>query len=198
MSLGKDHQVMALVGNASFALPVVANANAGACTIVSDVSISTLTAGALTIAAQPDYPRTLRVVITDANGTITGGTVTIVGLDQNGVGITDIITVTGAGTFEGAKAFSKVTSATWALTGGTVTTTSDKVAVGVSGKLGLPAAPHAKYKRLIKGTFNGADDLGTFSATYGLYTPAGTMDGAKAVEVQYLFEIGEKWAEANS
>jgi hypothetical protein len=41
---------------------------------------------------------------------------------------------------------------------------------------------------LVKGTFDGADDLGTFSKTYGIYTPAGTMNGAKAVEVSFLYK----------
>lgn len=158
-------------------------------TIVTTVAISGLTAGALTIAAQPDYPRTMQVFITDANSSITGGTVTIVGIDQNGVGITDVIAVTGAGSFTGVKAFAKVTSATWALVSGTVTNTSDTVAIGFGPALGLPAAPGATYKRLIKAAFDDADDLGTFSATYGLYTPAGTMNGAKLVEVTFLFSV---------
>lgn len=198
MGLGKVPEVLQLVGRSDFLKPVVANVNAGACTIVTDVSISTLTAGVLTIAAQPDYPRTLRAILTDANGSITGATVTIVGMDQNGEGITDVLTFTGAGTVEGTKAFSKVTSATWALTSGTVTATDDKIAVGVSGKLGLTSAPGAKIIRLIKATFDGGDEAGTLSATYGLYTPAGTMNGAKAVSVQYLYEVGLKWPESNS
>jgi hypothetical protein len=178
-----------LVGHASFAKPAVASASAGAATIVSDVAISTLTAGALTIAAQPDYPRTIRGILTDANTTITGATVTIVGLDQNGIGITDTLTFTAAGTVDGVKAFAKVTSATWALVSGTVTTTDDTIAIGYGPALGLIAAPGAVYDRKIKSSFDGGDEAGTFSTTYGLYTPTGTMDGAKAIEVDYLYKL---------
>jgi hypothetical protein len=178
-----------LVGHASFAKPIVAAANASACAIVTEVSISTLTAGALTIAAQLDYPRNLKVVLTDANATITGATVTIVGMDQNGIGITDVVTFTGAGSQYTVKAFAKVVSATWALVSGTVTTTDDTIAVGAGPALGLVAAPGAVYDRKIKSSFDGGDEAGTFSTTYGLYTPTGTMNGAKAVEVDFLYKL---------
>ncbi len=158
-------------------------------TYVTTVAISGLTAGALTIAAQPDYPRTVSAFLTDANGTITGATVTVVGIDQNGVGITDVLTITAAGAKNGAKAFAKITSATWALVSGTVTASSDTIALGAGPAIGLPAAPGATYDRLIKAAFDDADDLGTFSATYGLYTPAGTMDDAKHLEVTFLFSV---------
>jgi hypothetical protein len=177
-----------LTGFATFAKPIVAEAaDSGA--YVTAVALSSLTLGAFTIAAQPDYPRTVRGYLTDANATITNGTVTIVGLDQNGVGISDVLTFTAAGAQTTVKAFSKIVSATWALVSGTVTGTSDTISLGAGASLGLPAAPGALYGRLIKGTFDGADDLGTFSSTYGLYVPAGTMDGAKAVEVLYTYKL---------
>lgn len=176
------------VGFRSFAKPIVAEAaDSGA--YVTAVGLSTLTAGAFTIAAQPDYPRTVRGYLTDANATITNGTVTIVGIDQNGVGISDVLTFTAAGAQTTVKAFAKIVSATWALVSGTVTESSDTISLGAGASLGLPAAPGAIYDRLIKGTFDGADDLGTFSKTYGLYVPAGTMNGAKAVEVSYLYKV---------
>ena len=179
------------VGFMQFLKPVVANANAGACTIVTDVAISTLTGGALTIAAQPDYPRTMKIVLTDAATTDLTGTVTIVGIDQNGVGISDVLSVTAAAAstaVNGVKAFAHVTGATWATVSGTVTASNDKIAVGVGPALGLPGAPNCIYEGLVKGTFDGADEAGTFNATYGTYTPAGTMNGAKEVAVTYRYK----------
>lgn len=169
-----------------FTKPIVAEA-ADSGTYVTSVSISTLTAGALTIAAQPDYPRTVRGYLTDANASITGATVTIVGVDQNGVGISDTLTFTAAGAKTTVKAFAHITSATWALVSGTVTGSSDTISLGAGASLGLVAPPGAIYEKLIKAGFDGADDVGTFSKTYGLYTPAGTMNGAKAVEVSYQY-----------
>jgi hypothetical protein len=176
------------VGFASFAKPIVAEA-ADSGTYVTAVALSSLTAGAFTIAAQPDYPRTVRGYLTDANATITNGTVTIVGVDQNGVGISDVLAFTAAGAKTTVKAFAKIVSATWALVSGTVTGTSDTISLGAGASLGLPAAPNALYDRLIKATFDGSDDLGTLSKTYGLYVPAGTMNGAKAVELTYTYKV---------
>jgi len=171
-----------------FGKPIVAeSADSGA--YVTSVAISTLTGGVLTIAAQPDYPRTVRGYLTDANASITNGTVTIVGVDQNGVGISDTLTFTAAGAQTTVKAFAHITSATWALVSGTVTNTSDTISLGAGASLGLPADPGAIYEKLVKATFDGGDDAGTFSKTYGLYVPAGTMDGAKEVLVVYNYKV---------
>jgi len=187
--LGKTQQ---FVGFCSFVKPAVAAANAGACTLVSDVAISGTTAQTLTVAAQNDYPRTVRVWITDANASLTSVVVTVTGIDQNGVGITDTITCTAAGATNGAKAFAYITSIS-SLATGTLDAGSDKIAVGYGPALGLQAAPNALYSRLIKGTFDGGDEAGTFSTTYGLYTPAGTMDGKKAVEVLFQYKLLANW-----
>jgi len=179
-----------LVGNVSAAQPIVLAANAGACAIVTDVAISGLSAGALTVAlAEPDYPRNLIAILTDANASITGATVTVYGLDQNGEAISEVFTFTAAGTQTGNKAFSKVSAAVWALTSGTVTASSDKIAIGVGNKLGLPAGPGAVYEEVLSRTFDGDADLGTFNKTYGTYLPAGTMDGSKPVEVYYRYRV---------
>jgi len=179
---------LAMTGRASFALPAVEEA-AGNGTIVTTAALSGLSAGVMTIAAQPDYPRTLRALLVDANASITSGTLTIFGLDQNGVGIYDVLAFIAAGAQTTVKAFAKVVSATWALISGAVTTTNDTLSLGYGASLGLPAAPNAIYGELVKGEFNGADDLGALSKTYGLYNPAGTMDGAKAVEVTFNYKV---------
>jgi hypothetical protein len=177
-----------MVGFAAFAKPIVAEAaDSGA--IVTSVAISGLSAGVLTIAAQPDYPRTIRGYLTDANASITNATVTIVGLDQNGIGISDTLTFTAAGAVTSVKAFAKVVSATWALVSGTVTGSSDTISLGAGASLGLPACNGAIYEKKVKATFDGGDDTGTLSTTYGLFVPTGTMNGAKAVEVTFNYKI---------
>jgi hypothetical protein len=174
----------------TYSEPIVQAANSGACAIVAAASISGLTAGALTVAlATPDFPRNLVCYLVDANGSITAGTVTITGLDQNGEAQTEVIAITGTTVMTGLRAWSKVTSATWALVSGTVTTTDDTIAVGVGNKLGLPAGPGAVYEEMLTSTFDGDADAGTFNKTYGTYLPAGTMNGAKEVELVYRFRL---------
>ncbi len=177
------------VMRASFALPAVELADTNG-TLVTTAAISGLTAGVLTVAvARPDYPRTLQAYLTDANATITGATVTLVGLNQNGEGITEVLTFTAAGNKNTSNAFAVLLSATWALVSGTVTTTSDTIAIGFGPALGLPGAKGCVYGDLLHSDFNGAIDAGTFNRTYGTYNPAGTMDAAKPVEVQYTVKI---------
>lgn len=184
-----EKQYLSLAGLSTFDIPAVAAASAGACTIVTEVAISGLSAGALTIAAQPDYARTLKLILTDANASITGATVLISGVDANGEVVEETVTLTGAGSFYSVNAYAKVTAATWTLVSGAVTNMSDTIAIGYGPKLGLNAAPGAIYQKLIKGNFNGADEAGTFDATYGTYTPAGTLNGAKPVEVLFRYKI---------
>jgi hypothetical protein len=158
-------------------------------TIVTTVAISDLIAGELTIAAQPDYPRTIMAFLTDANASITGATVTVYGLDQNGNAISDVLTFTAAGAVNSVKAFSKVIRAVWALVSGTVTTTSDTIALGFGPGIGCPAGLDAEYGEMICSSFDDDAESGTFSKTYGTYVPAGTLNGAKLLDLFYTFDV---------
>jgi hypothetical protein len=179
-----------LCNNLTYSEPIVQAANSGACAIVTAAAISGLTAGALTIAlAEPDYPRNMVCYLVDANASITAGTVTIYGLDQNGEAVSDVIAITGTTVMSGVRAFSKVTAAVWALVSGTVTTTDDTIAIGVGNKLGLPAGPGAVYEEMLNRTFDGDADAGTFNKTYGTYLPAGTLNGAKEIDLTYRFRV---------
>lgn len=178
-----------MVGRATFAKPGVEVTDTNG-TLVTTVALSTLTGGVMTVAvAKPDYPRTLMGFLTDANASISNGTVTLVGVDQNGNGITDTLTFTAAGAQNSVKAFAVLLSATWTLVTGTVTGGSDTMAIGFGPALGLPATVDAVYDKLLHATFDGGNETGTFNATYGTYNPSGTMNAAKAVEVQYLYKI---------
>ncbi|MFA5378540.1 MAG: hypothetical protein WC455_22490 [Dehalococcoidia bacterium] len=157
--------------------------------IVTTVALSGLTAGALTIAAQPDYPRTIMGFLTDADASITGATVTLRGLDQNGNSISDVLTFTAAGAQTSVKAFAVLQSATWALVSGTVTTSSDTMALGFGTGIGMPAGLDAKYGDLLRAAFDDADDAGTYSKTYGTYIPAGTPNGAKHLDLFFMFSV---------
>jgi hypothetical protein len=194
--MDKTKGFLDMTGFASFWEPDAVSANSGAAAIVTEVDMNTLTGyttaagGAATVAAQADYARNLLVFITDANASVTGGTVTVVGTDQNGEGISEDFTMTGGGTetLTGSKAFAHVTSVTVKSVTGTAGA-GDKVAVGIGNKLGLPASPDAIYGRLVKATYDGGDESGTFNATYGTYAPAGTLNASDEVEVSYTYRV---------
>lgn len=191
MSSQREQGWLKLMGYAHYAQPIVQAANSGACAIVTAVGISTLTAGALTIALpKPDYPRNMVCYLVDANASITAGTVTIYGLDQNGVATSEVIAITATTVMSGVVAFSQVTAAVWALVSGTVTGGgTDTIAIGVGNKLGLPAGPGAVYEAYLNSSFDGDADAGTLNTTYGTYLPAGTMNGAKPMEVFYRYKL---------
>uniref|UniRef100_A0A6M3JCJ4 Uncharacterized protein n=1 Tax=viral metagenome TaxID=1070528 RepID=A0A6M3JCJ4_9ZZZZ len=197
MGSSRVPEVLEMVGYAAYEAPDAIDAAAGG-GIVSDVSLSTLSAGAMTVAAQPDYPRVLRAFLTDANASITSGTITIVGLDASGEAITDVLAITAAGVKDGVKAFAKVTSVTWALVTGTVTTTDDKIAIGQGKALGLPMVAGGIKPVLIKANFTNADDLASISQTYKTITIAGTLDAANSVEVWYRYQYLLKGHDLNA
>jgi len=111
---------------------------------VSIVAQENIADGARTLTGtDPDYPRTLQIKVTDANSSITAGTITVVGVDQNGVTQTEVIEP-GSGnwndTFDTTHAYCTVTSITVAdLAGHDVGV--DKIEVGVGDMFGLPTRP---------------------------------------------------------
>jgi hypothetical protein len=136
--------------------------------IVADVSLA---AGALTIAAQPDYPRKLQVRITDANSSITAGTVTLVGLGASGQAVTQVIPLTGGtATVVSADAYSHLTSATVAALAGNAA--ADHVSIGVGAAFGLPAVQGATGFAVHKANADNADEaVGTVDAVAGTLAP---------------------------
>ena len=197
MGSSRVPEVLEMVGHLHYNKPDAIDAAAGGA-IVSDVALSGLSAGVMTVAAQPDYPRVLRAFLTDANASITSATITIVGLDASGEGITDVLAITAAGVKDGVKAFAKVTSATWALVTGTLTGSSDKIAIGVGKALGLPMVPGGILPVLIKANFTNADDLATINQTYKTITIVGTLDATNLIEVWFRYKYLLKGHDLNA
>ncbi len=148
--------------------------------LVSVVNAVTPTNVALTLAAQPDYPRNLQVrVVIDTTHAITAGNLAIVGKDASGKTITENVSLITASsvTLQTTHAFSHVTSATVsaiAITGGAGSTT---VGIGVGKVFGLPAngALTSSTFAVYKENLDNADEVvGTVDATNG--TIAATTD----------------------
>ena len=105
--------------------------------LVSIVAAVAAANGALTIAAQPVHARKLQYRIVWTSGTF-AGTLTVVGFDQDGNAITEVITFTGVGasqTTKSAYAWGQITSATMSNCSGTYSVT---IGIGVSNDFGLP------------------------------------------------------------
>lgn len=75
--------------------------------IVASVDIAN---GTQTIAAQPDYPRTINITVTNTNADITAGIVTITGTAINGTQVTQALDLASAFTQTGTTIFKTITS----------------------------------------------------------------------------------------
>jgi hypothetical protein len=143
--------------------------------------------GALTIAAQPDFPRKLQVRIVDANSSISAGTVTLVGVGARGQALNQAIPLTGGTqTVITTDAFATLTSATVASTAGAAG--GDTIGIGPAAALGLPATQSPT-----PGTFvvfksnvgNGNETVGTVDATAGTIIPTSAPNGARIYDFFY-------------
>ncbi len=76
-------------------------------TIVASVDIAN---GAQIIAAQPDYPRTINITVTNTNVDITAGVVTVTGTDMGDKTISESVDLSIAFTLTGTLIFKTVTS----------------------------------------------------------------------------------------
>jgi hypothetical protein len=144
----------------------------------------------LTIALQPAEPRGVVLWFVDADGSADHvGSVIVTGLDQNGVGVSETIALPSTtGHAHGVRAYTRLTSVIIASCTGTYGE-NDHISLGYDNRVGLPAAPGAIYGRCLQSSFDGAPDAGTFSATYGTYNVAGTLDGAKDVMVTFTYKM---------
>jgi hypothetical protein len=112
--------------------------------------------------------------------------VVITGTDAADAVITDTIALNGSSEVAGAKAFKTVTSINYPAESHAGT---DTVSIGRQNFLGfLVAIPNAN--QVVTKSFNGAVDAGSVTAAAtvagSLYTPAGTLDGAKLLELTYF------------
>jgi hypothetical protein len=105
--------------------------------LVSIVAAVAAANGALTLAAQPAHARKLQYRIVYTSGTFSG-ILTVVGFDQDGNAITEVVTfasVVASQTTKSAYAWGQITSATMSAVSGTFSVT---IGIGVSNDFGLP------------------------------------------------------------
>jgi hypothetical protein len=106
---------------------------------VDEIVASALWAdGAYVLVRQPDVPRNITAVLTDADNSCTG-TVTISGFDQQGRAVSEVMSPNGAGggkTLVGTKIFARVIDVV--VTGAAGAAPGDNLEVGVGLKFGIP------------------------------------------------------------
>ncbi len=155
---------------------------------VSVVAAVALANGALTIVAQPDFPRKLRVAVVDANASITAGIVTLVGKDQDGNTVTETVSMVTAGVKVTTKAYAHLTSATVSAIAGAGG--SDTVSVGLDVALGLETAASQPLTTfaVFKADVDSVDEaVGTVDATARTIAPTTAANGTHSFDFWYTF-----------
>lgn len=151
---------------------------------------NTLTLAA--IATRIEWPRNLVVTVSAAN--LTAGYLAAYGTGTSGRKVRELFTLTGSGTYTGNVPFVTVDRiSVWGCTGSLGA--SDEVSVGNGAKIGVPLGDDTELVDVIKERFNGAEIAvtGTVDRTYGTYTPASTLDGAKNLELWYTTKRTIRW-----
>jgi len=146
--------------------------------IVESVAIAN---GTQTIANQPDVPRNITIAVTDANASISAGTVVVTGLSPTGVVVTETLTFPTL-TLTGTATFSSVTSVVVA---GIVGATGvDTLIVGIGSNIQVKTG--AGILRSVIVTETAAGTIGIIDGTSG--TTVNILElKASIVEKPYIF-----------
>lgn len=157
--------------------------------LVTNVADVLLANGALTIAAQPDFPRKLQVRITDANSSITAGTVTLVGVGVRGQAITQVIPLAGGTrTVTTDDAFATLTSATVAGLAGHGA--GDNIGIGPSAALGLPVPQGTTAVTVFKSNVSNANEaIGTVDSVAGTIIPTSAPNGTRTYDFWFRYSL---------
>jgi len=117
--------------------------------LMAATNITTLTQ-TLTPTTQPVMPRNVTLTVVDTTPSLTGGTITVIGIDQNGKSVSEVHTYTVAGLYTGAVAFAKVKSVVCALTGTFTGAGDETMAIGVGDVFGIPVGIDGKLEEVFK------------------------------------------------
>ena len=161
--------------------------------LVSIKAAATPANGAITIAAQPDFPRKLqiRIVIgTTTTTAITAGTLTLVGTNLAGQTVTEAISLVAnaSTTLQTANVYAHLTSGTVAAYAAAGSGTGNTLGIGVSAQLGLPLP--AGFTNLVvnKEDVDNADEaVGTVDPVAGSISPTTAPNATHNFDFWYTF-----------
>jgi hypothetical protein len=157
--------------------------------VVSIVANVAMADGAQILAGQPDYPRKLRVDITDGDASVTAGIVTIVGVGADGSALSEAVDLTGGTAVKVTDdAFATVTSATISALAGE--TGADLIGIGVDSALGLPIPAAATSVAVNKTIVDSADEtVAGVDTTARTVDPTSAPDAAKDFDFYFSYEL---------
>ena len=175
---------------ARFSAPIAAE-------LISIKAAATPANGAITIAAQPDFPRKLqiRIVIgTTTTTAITAGTLTLVGTSPQGQTVTEVISLiqNASATLQTANAYAHLTSGVVAAYAANGSGTGNTLGIGVSAQLGLPLPAGFTNLNVFKENVDNADEaVGTVDYVAGTVSPTTAPNATHNYDFYYAANSGE-------
>lgn len=162
-----------------------------AAAVANVVASVAFAASTLSIAAQPDVPRPLQVVVTPGAAAITAGPLTLTYTDEHGVVTVDALSgVTGSGTaltLTTSKGCSRLTSA---VVGAVVGGVSPTITIGMNANVSLPAEAGFVGLVVYKANTDGADDTlpaAVAGKPANMVTPATAPNATHTLTFGYQF-----------
>jgi len=175
-----------LTGHAVYTAPPAVNT-----TFVAITNVTSLTQETVMTTLQVNHPVNAIVLMVDTTASLTGGTVSLVGRDQDGKPATEIFTYTGAGTYTGNVAWSYLSSIIFALTGTFTSAGDETVHVHTGTKFGLPVGQNGKLISVWKDVHAGTiGTVGVYDKTYATVVPASAPGAGDHVqEFFYTYRV---------
>ena len=173
---------LALAGQSTFVAPIAAE-------LISIVAAVQITDVALTIIAQPDYPRNLQIRMNQVGAAVTGGICTLIGVGADGSAVTEVIDCTGGTKTEiSTLGYATLTSATVSgLIGGGGGTT---IGIGVGPGLALPIPVGAAAVAVAKTVMDEADEtVAGVDAAARVVTPTTAPNAAHDYHFFYNYTL---------
>ena len=184
-SMQTEKMKLLMTGHVCYSL-----ADPPATALVAATNILSLTQQTVMTTLQVGYPVNATVTIVDTTASLTGGTFSLIGKNQDGVPTTEVFTYTVPGAYTGNVAWSYLESILFALTGTLTGAGDETVAVATGTKFGLPVSPNGELVSVWKDVHAGnSGAVGVYNRTYATVIPASAPNNDHDQEWFYTYKL---------
>ena len=184
-SVQQDRMALLLTGHAIFHLPP-----APAAAMLAATNVTTLTQETAMTTTRLNHAVNMTVTWVDTTASLTGGTFTLVGRDQDNKPVSEVFVYTAAGAYIGVVAFSYLASIICNLTGTFTGAGDETVAVASATKFGLPVGQNGELVSVFKDLHAGTvGTVGVYNRTYGTVIPASAPNADHTQEWFYTYKV---------
>lgn len=184
-STQQDRMALILTGHVCYDL-----ADPPAAALLAATNVTSLTQETAITTASGGYPANVTVTWVDTTASLTGGTFTLVGRDQDNKPTSEVFVYTAVGAYTGNVAFSHLATIKCALTGTFTSAGDETVAVATGTKFGLPVGQNGELMSVWKDVHAGnIGAVGVYNRTYATVIPANAPNNDHSQEWYYTYKV---------